>query len=158
MLDYIRTLREKLGTMKILVPGVRALVFDAEGRLLLERQRAFGSWALPHGCVDLGESALDAAIRETEEEVGVRIRRARLFGVYTDPKYSVVYPNGDQVQTFTIAVVAEAWDGEPRPDGDEVSEVGFFPLDALPEPIYEIHRETIDDWRRGGADAAPVLK
>lgn len=158
MLDYIRTLRAKIGTMKILVPGVRALVFDAEGRLLLERQRVFDSWALPHGCVDVGESALDAAIRETEEEVGVRIRSARLFGVYTDPKYSVVYPNGDQVQTFTIAVVAEAWEGEPRPDGDEVSEVGFFPLDALPEPIYEIHRETIEDWRRRGADAAAVLK
>jgi len=160
MLDYIRQLRAKIGTMKILVPGVRTLVFDTEGRLLLERQRVFGSWALPHGCVDVGESALDAAIRETEEEVGIRIRRARLFGVYTDPKYSIVYPNGDQVQTFTIAVLAEQWDGAPRPDGDEVLEVGFFPLDALPEPIYEIHRETIEDWRRqqGRTDAAAVLK
>ena len=43
--------------------------------------RVFGSWALPHGCVDVGESALDAAIRETEEEVGVRIRSADLFGI-----------------------------------------------------------------------------
>ena len=160
MLDSIRQLRAKIGNMKILVPGVRTLVFDAAGRLLLERQRVFGSWALPHGCVDLGESALDAAIRETEEEVGIRIQRARLFGIYTDPKYSVVYPNGDQVQTFTIAFVAEAWQGELRPDGDEVLEAAFFALDALPEPIYEIHRETIEDWRRqrGAADAAPVVK
>lgn len=160
MLDYIRQLRAKIGTMKILVPGVRTLVFDAEGRLLLERQRVFDSWALPHGCVDVGESALDAAIRETREEVGIRILRARLFGVYTDPKYSVIYPNGDEVQTFTIAVIAEAWEGEPRPDHDEVLEVGFFPLDALPEPIYEIHRETIEDWRRqaGCEQVAPVLK
>jgi ADP-ribose pyrophosphatase YjhB (NUDIX family) len=160
MLDYIRTLRSKIGTMKILVPGVRTLVFDEAGRLLLARQRVFGSWSLPHGCVDVGESALDAAIRETEEEVGVRIERARLFGVYTDPKYGVTYPNGDEVQTFTIAVVAERWSGAPRPDQDEIVEVGFFPLDALPEPLYEIHRETIDDWRRqaeAGGGAA-VLK
>jgi ADP-ribose pyrophosphatase YjhB (NUDIX family) len=150
MLDYIRQLRAKVGNMKILVPGVRTLVIDGEGRVLLERQRVFGSWALPHGCVDLGESALDAAIRETHEEVGIRIARAALFGVYTDPKYSVVYPNGDQVQTFTIAFLAEEWSGTPRPDGDEVLEVGFFPLDRLPEPLYEIHRETIDDWRRLG--------
>lgn len=157
MLDYIRQLRAKIGNMKILMPGVRTLVFDAEGRVLLERQRVFGSWALPHGCVDVGESALDAAIRETEEEVGVRITRAALFGVYTDPKYSVVYPNGDQVQTFTIAFLAEEWTGTPRPDDDEVLEVGFFALDALPEPLYEIHRETLDDWRLRGR-AAPVVK
>lgn len=158
MLDYIRTLRAKIGTMRILVPGVRTLVFDGEGRLLLERQRVFGSWSLPHGCVDVGESALDAAIRETEEEVGVRIRRAELFGIYTDPKYGVVYPNGDEVQTFTIAFLATEWAGTPRPDGDEVLEVGFFPLDALPEPLYEIHRETIDDWRHRGASGRPVVK
>jgi len=157
MLDYIRRLRAKVGTMRILVPGVRTLVFDAEGRLLLERQRTFDSWALPHGCVDVGESALDAAIRETEEEVGVRIERARLFGIYTDPKYGVVYPNGDEVQTFTIAFVAETWSGVPRPDGDEVAEVGFFALDALPEPIYPIHRETIEDWRRK-PDGPAVVK
>ena len=150
MLDYIRQLRAKIGNMKVLIPGVRALVFDAEGRLLLERQRVFGSWALPHGCVDVGESALAAAIRETEEEVGIRIARATLFGVYTDPKYSIVYPNGDQVQTFTIAFAADEWSGTPRPDGDEVLEVGFFPIDRLPEPLYEIHRETIEDWRRLG--------
>jgi len=155
VLDYIRSLRAKIGNMKILVPGVRALIFDSEERLLLERQRLFGSWALPHGCVDVGESALDAAIRETEEEVGVRILRADLFGVYTAPKYSVVYPNGDQVQTFTVAVLAREWEGMPRPDGDEVTEVGFFALDALPDPIYEIHRETIDDYRdhRGRASS-----
>jgi ADP-ribose pyrophosphatase YjhB (NUDIX family) len=156
MLDYIRKLRARIGTMKILVPGVRTLVFDADGRLLLERQKLFGSWALPHGCVDVGESALAAAIRETEEEVGVRILRAELFGIYTDPKYSVTYPNGDEVQTFTIAFLAHEWEGTPRPDGDEVLEVGFFSLDRLPDPIYEIHRETIEDFRRQGGK--PVVK
>jgi ADP-ribose pyrophosphatase YjhB (NUDIX family) len=156
MLDYIRKLRARIGTMKILVPGVRTLVFDAHGWLLLERQKLFGSWALPHGCVDVGESALAAAIRETEEEVGVRILRAELFGIYTDPKYSVTYPNGDEVQTFTIAFLAHEWEGTPRPDGDEVLEVGFFSLDRLPDPIYEIHRETIEDFRRQGGK--PVVK
>jgi ADP-ribose pyrophosphatase YjhB (NUDIX family) len=157
VLDYIRQLRAKIGTMKILVPGVRTLVLDAEGRLLLERQKLFGSWALPHGCVDVGESALAAAIRETEEEVGVRILRADLFGIYTDPKYEVIYPNGDEVQTFTIAFVARDWEGTPRPDGDEVTEVAFFALDALPDPLYPIHRETIDDFRASqlGSAASP---
>ncbi len=68
-------------------------------------------------------------------------------GVHTDPKHSVVYPNGDQVQTFTVAFLVRDWGGEPRPDRDEVSELGFFRLDNLPEPIYPVHEDTIEDYR-----------
>lgn len=147
MIDYIRELRNKIGNMKIIVPGVRALIFDEQDRLLLERQRLFGSWSLPHGCVDLGESALEAIVRETREETGITILRAELFGIYTDPKYSVTYPNGDEVQTFTIAFVARSWEGVPTPDDDEVDELGFFPMDGLPGPIYPVHADTIEDYR-----------
>ena len=74
MLDYIRELRAHVGHAKILVPGVRTLVLDDRGHLLLEYQPAFGSWALPHGRVDLGESALQAAIRETRAQPGEALR------------------------------------------------------------------------------------
>jgi ADP-ribose pyrophosphatase YjhB (NUDIX family) len=77
----------------------------------------------------------------------VRVLAADLLGIYTDPKYSVTYPNGDEVQTFTIAFLVRAWEGELRPDGEEVVEVGFFALDALPEPIYPIHLDTIEDYK-----------
>ncbi len=122
-------------------------MLDSENRLLLEMQAEFGSWALPHGCVDVGESALDAVIRETYEETGIEIIEAGLFGIYTSPDYSVTYPNGDEVQTFTIAFLVESWQGEICPDGEEVSELGFFSLTDLPDPIYPIHADTINDLR-----------
>src|SRR5262245_58159847 len=147
MLDYIKGLRAMIGNTKIIVPGVRALLFDDAGRILLEKQTLFGSWALPHGCVDVGESAVDAVKREVKEETGLSVVDVELFGIYTDPRYSVTYPNGDQVQTFTVAFVVKAWSGELAIDGDEVSELGFFPLDALPEPIYPIHLDSILDYR-----------
>ena len=156
MLDYIGNLRRMIGNTKIIVPGVRALLLNERGELLLEEQRVFGSWALPHGCVDLGESALDALKREVKEETGLEVQRASPFGIYTDPKYSVTYPNGDEVQTFTIAFLVEEWRGTLRADGDEVAALGFFPLAALPHPIYPIHVETIDDFRT--ADRAFVVK
>lgn len=149
MLDYIKNLRRLIGHTKIIVPGVRALIFDAQGAVLLEKQAHFGSWALPHGCVDLGESALEALIREVHEETGLSVTRAEPFGLYSDPKYSVTYPNGDEVQTFTVAFLVTQWSGTLRIDGDEVAELGFFPLDALPAPLYPIHVETIDDFRTG---------
>jgi len=150
MLDYIKDLRRRIGPAKIIVPGVRALLFDTHGAVLLEKQAHFGSWALPHGCVDLGESAADALKREVYEETGLSVIRAEPFGLYSDPKYSVTYPNGDEVQTFTIAFVVQEWSGTLRIDGDEVSELGFFPLDLLPTPLYPIHVETIEDHRTHG--------
>src|SRR5574341_550861 len=103
MLDYIRQLRAMIGNTKIIIPGVRALMFNDRGELLLERQRLFGSWALPHGCIDVGESALDAVKREVREETGLNVIEADALGLYSDPGYSVTYPNGDQVQTLSVA-------------------------------------------------------
>lgn len=147
MLDYIRNLRGMIGHTKIIIPGTRALIFNDDRELLLEKQVHFGSWALPHGCIDVGESAYDALVREVREETGVSIIRAEPFGLYSDPKYSVTYPNGDQVQTFTIAFLVKEWSGNPASDGEEVAELRFFPLDRLPEPLYPIHVETIVDYR-----------
>jgi len=147
MLDYIKTLRSMIGHTKIVLPGVRALIFNGRGEILLEKQTHFGSWALPHGCVDVGESALDAVKREVQEETGLSVFWAEPFGIYSDPKYSVTYPNGDQVQTFTVAFLVKEWSGELVIDGDEVMELGFFPLDELPEPIYPIHLDTILDYQ-----------
>ena len=156
MLDYIKTLRQLIGNTKIVVPGVRALIFNDHRELLLEKQALFGSWALPHGCVDVGESALDALKREVKEETGLLVIDAVPFGLYSDPRYSVTYPNGDEVQTFTIAFVVREWAGEPVVDGDEVAELGFFPLNDLPNPIYPIHLDTIVDYQ--GFDGAFIIK
>ena len=149
MLDYIKTLRAMIGTTKIVVPGVRALIVDERGALLFEKQALFDSWALPHGCVDVGESVLEALEREVREETGLSVLRADPFGVYSDPRYSVTYPNGDQVQTFTVAFVVHEWSGALRAEDPEVVALGFFPLDELPDPIYPVHLDTIRDYATG---------
>jgi 8-oxo-dGTP pyrophosphatase MutT (NUDIX family) len=48
-----------------------AVVVDGEGRVLLHRHKRLGIWLQPGGHVDPGESAADAAIRETLEETGL---------------------------------------------------------------------------------------
>jgi hypothetical protein len=56
------------------VPSAFVAVRDEQDRLLLVRRRDSGKCELPGGRVDVGESAVDAAVRETIEEAGVRVQ------------------------------------------------------------------------------------
>ena len=53
------------------VGGAGGVVFRPDGNVLLLRHRE-GTWVFPKGHLDAGERALEAAVREVEEEAGVR--------------------------------------------------------------------------------------
>jgi 8-oxo-dGTP diphosphatase len=62
--------------------GVGAIVLH-EGRVLLVKRGhapGLGLWSVPGGLVDLGETTVDAARREVEEECGLKVRVAGLVG------------------------------------------------------------------------------
>lgn len=56
-----------------MVTGAGGVVFDRRGRVLL-LQLASGQWVFPKGHVELGETQLQAALREVAEEAGVVAR------------------------------------------------------------------------------------
>jgi len=58
MNDYLRTMRQLVGTQSILLPGVRAIVVNEAGQVLLQRRTDMPLWGLPSGAVELGESTL----------------------------------------------------------------------------------------------------
>jgi 8-oxo-dGTP diphosphatase len=63
--------------------GVGAIVLHAGRVLLVKRGQApaLGLWSVPGGLVDVGETTVDAARREVEEECGLKVRVAGLVGV-----------------------------------------------------------------------------
>ena len=63
--------------------GVGAIVLHGGRVLLVKRGQApgLGLWSVPGGLVDVGESTVDAARREVEEETGLKVRIAGLVGV-----------------------------------------------------------------------------
>jgi 8-oxo-dGTP diphosphatase len=52
-------------------------VVARDGRVLLVHRPRYNDWTLPKGKLDPGESFEDAAVREVEEETGLRARLVR---------------------------------------------------------------------------------
>ena len=70
---------------------------------LMIRRSDNDNWAVPGGAIDLGESMVQAAVRETREETGIECEITGLVGIYTDPKHVILYTsNGEVRQEFSI--------------------------------------------------------
>ncbi|MEU8828391.1 NUDIX domain-containing protein [Streptomyces sp. NPDC048636] len=128
--DFIRDLRATAGRQLLYLPGVSAVVFDDEGRVLLGRRADNGRWVIICGIPEPGEQPAEAVVREVWEETAVRCVPERIVLVRT--LAPVTYPNGDQCQFVDVCFRCRAVGGEARVNDDESLEVGWFSLDALP--------------------------
>jgi 8-oxo-dGTP pyrophosphatase MutT (NUDIX family) len=132
------------------VPSVDVAVTDDHGRLLLIRRSDNGNWALPGGAIDVGQSMSQAAVREVEEETGIRCEITGLVGIYTNPNHVMHYTSNDEVrQEFSIVLAARAVAGSPTPSSESTS-VEWVPLSSIAE--YGMHpsmRKRVADYTGG---------
>lgn len=125
--------------------GVRGVVTDEAGRVLLIRHSYTPGWHFPGGGVERGETVQDALVREVAEEAAIAIEgEARLFGVYSNEASL----RGDHVALMVI----DAWraTGDWRP-GAEITGRDFFAVDALPEGATPGTRRRLDEVFGGAA-------
>lgn len=146
MSSYLQTIRKLVGSRCIFLPGVRAIIINEAGEVLLQRRTDTDHWGLPGGSVELHESAIDALKREVSEETSLKVLQAEPMALYSGPTQRFAYPNGDKIQCFALAFIIRQWEGQPRPDGVEGSEVRFFSLSQLPADLHLIHRQTLEDY------------
>lgn len=107
---------------------VRAIVFR-ENKILLVRERSDGRWTAPGGWADVNESAGEAAAREALEESGYRVRPVRLLALYDRSKHNHP-PHAFHI--YKAFFLCDLLDGAPT-TGHEITDVGFFSRDALPD-------------------------
>lgn len=128
--EYVRSIREKIGTDLLWLPGVAAVVVNEAGEVLLGRRADTGEWASIAGILEPGEQPADAIVREIREEAGVEAEVLHLLALRTDEP--VRYPNGDAAQYLTILFLCRYVSGEAHVADDESLEVAWFTPDALP--------------------------
>jgi ADP-ribose pyrophosphatase YjhB (NUDIX family) len=105
--------------------GVRALVLNDDGHVLLVEHTYVPGWFLPGGGVERGETVEEAVLRELQEEAGVRATtRPVLLGVHANHRTF----RGDHVLVFRI----DAWEPCEATSLHEIHAVGWFAPDALP--------------------------
>jgi 8-oxo-dGTP diphosphatase len=106
--------------------GVFAAIFDDGGRILCVRMNyATRGWTTPGGRVEPGESPLIALRREVLEESGLDVVAEGLVGVYSKPQK-------DDLVLFLRARVLGQLPWQPNA---EISHIGYFGRDELPEPM-----------------------
>lgn len=117
------------------------LVIDDRGRVLLLRrgiEPQLGRWTFPGGYVDEGEAPSDCAIRETEEEVRMKVALGGVHGVYFDR---------NNPRAVVIVYRAEAG-AEPPGLSLEATEVRYFAPGEIPweELAFKTTWDAMVDW------------
>ncbi|WP_442923404.1 NUDIX domain-containing protein [Microbacterium sp. JZ31] len=104
------------------------------------------------GHVDRGESLLQAAVREAAEELGVRISVDDLEFLTLEHRTGDGAAIDERIDVF---FGSRSWEGTPALQEDKASDLRWFPLTALPDPLVPHEREVLVRW---AADALePIL-
>jgi mutator protein MutT len=123
--------------------GVGAVVWDG-GRVLLERRGqppAQGSWAIPGGLVELGETVEDAVRREVQEECGIEIDVGPILGLFQPIERDA---GGGIRYHFTIIDFLAYYRFGVLRSGDDAAEVRWVtPADLVHYPLSPATRDMI---------------
>lgn len=125
---YVMSLVFRIGSKK---DRVRVIVYRDDGDILLVRSRfSRQEWALPGGGVNRNESYEQAAVRETLEEVGLKIHNLRYLGKAN---------SHESYAKFSVRVFAAHASDYGIKCNFEIMEARWFNMNYLPEEYYALY-------------------
>lgn len=122
------------------VPTVGVVIEIDGGLVLIKRGHPphAGEWAFPSGYVEADERLEEAAVREAEEETGLKVEIIELADVNS-------YPEGPPASGVMVFYRARPVGGELRA-GDDADEARVFAPDEIPPIPFRTHREMLAQW------------
>jgi ADP-ribose pyrophosphatase YjhB (NUDIX family) len=120
-----------------LTVGVRGLVIDENNRIFLVKHSYVSGWHLPGGGVEIGETLIDALIRELHEEANIEpTAPPRLHGIFFNARIS----RRDHVAVYVLRDFRQI--AAPAPNREIIAH-GFFALADLPNDTTAATRQRI---------------
>lgn len=106
--------------------GSRTAVIDGQGRFMLVKQTYMPGWIFPGGGVERGETCVEAARRETEEEAAIFAKGPfQLVGMFSNDKRM----RGDHLAFYIL----REFEQRPFVPNMEIADARFFSPDDLPK-------------------------
>lgn len=100
-----------------------------------------GTWTMPGGKLEFGESFEEGARREVLEETGLQLNEAKVICVNND--------KNEHAHFVTIGLFSEDFSGEPKvTEPDEIVEWQWFSLNNLPTPLYFPSEKVIENYKK----------
>ncbi|CAI0711870.1 NUDIX domain-containing protein [Serratia proteamaculans] len=131
-MSYVKQIRSMIGHQLLLLAGANVIILDKNQHVLLQH-RTDGSWGLPGGLLEPGESLEQTALREVKEETNIDIHELHHLNVFSGPEYTFTLKNKDEINVITSLYYSENWSGEIINDPKEGQALDFFSLCKLPD-------------------------
>lgn len=129
-------------------PGISAGIVVHENRVLMVRRRVKEGelmWQFPAGAIEDGETAEQAAVRETQEETGLTVEALKLLG-------ERVHPKTGRLMSYTACAPIS---GEAHvADDEELAEVAWVTHAEIPDYVPYGLFEPVQQYLDGAIGAA----
>ena len=128
--------------------GANAIITQND-KLLLERRRDSDTWGLIGGGVKKREEPIDAIVRETWEELGVRVpkERFRKLAVYGEPGRIAAYRDGSVWRMVIVVFALELPEDVRLRISEESRELRWFTREELQDiEIAVTHSDIVGEW------------
>lgn len=124
--------------------SIGIIVFYADKdkiRFLLIKHSA-GHWAFPKGHPDKGETQIETALRELQEETGIKKVEFISEQILLEDTYKFTGNNGEKIHKTVYYYIAESYQTEVRVDNDEIIDYKWCTLEE--SFTYLVYTETIN--------------
>lgn len=142
-MGYIAEMRKYIGHAPMLAAGATVAVLK-DGGILLNLRADTGTWGIPGGAAELGETLEETAARELKEETNLTAGALTLLHLFSGREFYFRYPNGDELYSVIALYLAEDVSGALHITDGESTALRYFRVDALP-PL-ESRAEKIIGW------------
>lgn len=138
--DYIKSIRQRVGHMPIILNTATGIVWNHH-RVLFQ-ERAGGGWCLPGGYLEYGESYAEACRREMKEDTGLEVEIVRSLGLFDN--YFMAYKNGDKLQNIGMLFLVRPIGGSLlQQRSDETWSLSYFDIDRPPKLVFKQNEDML---------------